>query len=259
LTHSDVEQFLQFRWWAAEDWSGLAATLGPPLARAFVLAIITWYAAGIARASFERATRRTGADASLRLLIGRLVYLAVVALGVVTILDVFGVPLSALVTIVGVIGLGISLALQDILKNFFAGTYLLFERPFRIGDEISVKDHRGIVETVGIRTTTLRTADNVQVLIPNAMVFSDVVLNRTYERPRDATPTEETDSPTTDVASPSSQRADRQLAGGSTAPASFGVALPVLPDIGAAASVARESVGFLWGQVARCLPTRFRL
>lgn len=254
-----MEQFVQFRWWAAEDWSGLAATLGPPLARAFILAIVTWYAAGIARASFERATRRTGADASLRLLIGRLVYLAVLALGIVTVLDVFGVPLSALVTIVGVIGLGISLALQDILKNFFAGTYLLFERPFRIGDEISVKDHRGIVETVGIRTTTLRTADNVQVLIPNAMVFSDVVLNRTYERPRDPTPTEDADSSTAEVVSPAPQPAAGRPAGGSTAPAPFSAALPVIPDLGAAASLARESVGSLWGQVARCLPTRFRV
>jgi small-conductance mechanosensitive channel len=254
-----VEQILRFRWWAAEDWSGLAATLGPPLGRAFVVALVTLYVAGLARASFERATRRTGADASLRLLIGRLVYLAVLALGIVTILDAFGVPLSALVTIVGVIGLGISLALQDILKNFFAGTYLLFERPFRIGDEISVKDHRGIVETVGIRTTTLRTADNVQVLIPNAMVFSDVVLNRTYERPRDAAPAEEAVSPAPAVAPTPARAVERRPAGGPTASASFRVPLPGLPDVGAAAALARDGVGSLWGQVARCLPARFRV
>ena len=177
-----MEQLLQFRWWVPADWAGLVATVGPPATRALILGLITWVLAGAARSWFEQATRRTGADVHLRLLIGRLVYLAVLGLGIITILDTLGVPLTSLVTVVGVIGIGISLALQDILKNFFAGTYLLFERPFRIGDEISVKDHRGVVETVGVRTTTLRNADNVQILIPNAIVFCEVVANRTYER-----------------------------------------------------------------------------
>ena len=183
-----MEQLLQFRWWVPADWAALIQVLGPPLSRAFLLALITWYFAGAARSAFDHATRQTGADPNLRLLIGRIVYLAVLGLGAITILDTLGVPLSALVTALGVAGLGVSLALQDILKNFFAGTYLLFERPFRIGDEISVKDHRGVVETIGVRTTTLRTAENVHIMIPNAIIFADVVANRTYER--SATPRE---------------------------------------------------------------------
>ena len=78
----------------------------------------------------------------------------VLIIGATTLLDTFGIPLSAVVTFVGVIGLAISLAMQDILKNFFAGLYLLFERPFRLGDVVVVKDQCGVVETIGIRTTT---------------------------------------------------------------------------------------------------------
>ena len=59
--------------------------------------------------------------------------------------------------------------------------YLLFERPFRIGDEISIKDQRGIVEHIGIRTTQLRNADNVQIIIPNGVVFAELIANRTNE------------------------------------------------------------------------------
>ncbi len=180
-----MEQLLQPRWWPPAEWASLAGSVGPPTARAILVAVLAWLVARAACSSFERASLRTKADASLRLLVGRVVYLAIIGLGAITILGTLGVPLSTLVTAVGVIGIAISLALQDILKNFFAGTYLLFERPFRIGDEISIKEHRGVVETIGIRTTALRTADNVEVLIPNATVFSDVVLNRTHERPAD--------------------------------------------------------------------------
>lgn len=183
-----MEQLPQFRWWVASDWAIIVQVLGPPLSRGFILALLTWYLAGAARSGFEHATGRTAADPNLRLLIGRIVYLAVLAIGGITLLDNFGVPLTAIATALGVIGLGVGLALQDILKNFFAGTYLLFERPFRLGDEISVKDNRGVVETIGIRTTKLRTAENVEVMIPNAIMFAEVVANRTYERPimRDA-------------------------------------------------------------------------
>jgi hypothetical protein len=111
--------------------------------------------------------------------------IVIVGVGVATVLDTIGVPLTTFVTVLGVAGLGISLAMQDILKSFVAGTYLLFERPFRIGDEISVKDQRGVVEGIGVRTTLLRNADNVQIIIPNAVVFAEMVANRTNERKLD--------------------------------------------------------------------------
>jgi small-conductance mechanosensitive channel len=177
-----VERFLQFQWWVPAEWAAIWAAIGPLVGRALILGLLTWYLARAARSSFEHATSRTGADPHFRLLIGRLVSLVILAIGGITVLDTIGVPLSTLVAVVGVAGIGIGLALQDLLKNFFAGTYLLFERPFRIGEEIAVKDHRGRVETIGVRTTTLRTADNVQILIPNAMVIGEVVSNRTYAR-----------------------------------------------------------------------------
>ena len=157
----------------------LVYEFGPPLVRAILLAIGTWIALRVARSSFRIAARR--ADTHAQLLVGRIINIVIVGIGAATILDTVGVPLTTFVTVLGVAGLGISLAMQDVLKSFVAGTFLLFERPFRIGDEISVKDQRGIVENVGIRTTRLRNADNVQFIIPNAVVFSEVVQNRTNE------------------------------------------------------------------------------
>jgi small-conductance mechanosensitive channel len=170
------------RFGTVDGWVLLAYELGPPILRAIFVGLATWLAARLARSSFAFATRRTGADASVRLLVGRVVSLVIVGMGVATILDTLGVPLTTFVTILGVAGLGISLAMQDILKSFVAGTYLLFERPFRIGDEISIKDQRGVVETIGIRTTMLRNIDNVQIIIPNSVMFAELVLNRTNEK-----------------------------------------------------------------------------
>jgi small-conductance mechanosensitive channel len=163
-----------------DGWIVLIYEFGPPLVRAVLLVIGTWIAARLARSSFSFASRR--ADAHARLLIGRIINIVIIGLGVATILDTVGVPLTTFVTVLGVAGLGISLAMQDILKSFVAGTYLLFERPFRIGDEISVKDQRGVVEHIGIRTTLLRNADNVQIIIPNSVMFAELVANRTNER-----------------------------------------------------------------------------
>jgi small-conductance mechanosensitive channel len=160
-------------------WEPLLLTFG----RAALVLILTLYLAGRIRHWFDRASSRTRADANTRLGVGRLLALLVLVLGVLTSLDAIGIPLSTVVTFVGVVGLAISLALQDILKNFFAGLYLVFERPFRLGDTIAVKDQRGVVETIGIRTTILRTDENVQVLIPNMTIFAEIVQNRTQVRP----------------------------------------------------------------------------
>lgn len=176
-----------------DGWVVIASEFGLPLVQALLLAIGTWIAARLARSSFKLAARRT--DAHARVLIGRIINIVIVGLGVATILDTLGVPLTTFVTVLGVAGLGISLAMQDVLKSFVAGTFLLFERPFRIGDEISIKDQRGVVEDIGIRTTRLRNADNVQIIIPNAVVFSEMLANRTNEvKPAPAAP------PTVDTA-----------------------------------------------------------
>jgi small-conductance mechanosensitive channel len=73
----------------------------------------------------------------------------------------------------------IGLSLQDILKNFFAGIYILVERPFRIGDTIEVDGRSGIVEQIAFRTTLLRTVDGRQVIIPNGQLMTGAVTNHT--------------------------------------------------------------------------------
>jgi small conductance mechanosensitive channel len=150
---------------------------------AVLIAVVTWRLASAARHWFDRVSVRSRADANMRVLLSRFFYLTVLVYGLLWALEILGVSPAAIITSLGVLGIAVGLAAQDILKNFFAGIYLLFERPFRIGEEISVRDQRGRVMDIGIRTTSLRTEDDLQVMIPNAIVLTDVVINRSAYRP----------------------------------------------------------------------------
>jgi small-conductance mechanosensitive channel len=132
------------------------------------------------------AMRRARLDTGTEILVKRGLAITFVVVTVLVVLGILGVNSISLVTVAGAVGLAFSLAIQDILRNFFAGVYLLLERPFRVGDTIQVKDQVGVVENIGVRTMMLRTAENVRVLVPNAVVFAEVVSNHTYARP--ATP-----------------------------------------------------------------------
>ncbi|HEY8292918.1 MAG TPA: mechanosensitive ion channel domain-containing protein [Thermomicrobiales bacterium] len=94
------------------------------------------------------------------------------------ILTIFGVPTTAVITSFSLATAGIVLAFQDVLKNFIAGIYLLVERPFTIGDRVKVRDAEGSVEEVDIRTTALKTDTGMIILVPNTIMFTEIVTNR---------------------------------------------------------------------------------
>ena len=93
-----------------------------------------------------------------------------------------GADSSSLVTAIGLITAAVSLSLQDILKNFVAGLYLLAEQPFLPGDRIRILGEEGHVERVDIRTTQIRNDRAEQVLVPNSRVFTEIVGNRSTFR-----------------------------------------------------------------------------
>ncbi|MCL5264225.1 MAG: mechanosensitive ion channel family protein [Chloroflexi bacterium] len=169
------------------DWqTELTTTIIPvtiKVAVSVVVLLLTLHLAGRARRASQKSLTRTKADPSIVVFIGRLAHIGVLAAGTVIILGIMGISWTALLAVVGAISLAISLAIQDVLKNFVAGLYLLIERPFRVGETIKIKDFEGKVEDIGIRTTILRTGDGLQVVVPNAIVFTEVVVNISGEVP----------------------------------------------------------------------------
>lgn len=128
--------------------------------------------------------KRARVDSSLRLLGGRAVYIGTLLIGGLAILAVMGVALVIPITVLTVVTAALGLALQDVVRNLFAGVYLLVERPFVIGDEIVVLPYAGRVEDIRLRITTLHTADGQCVLVPNALLFTTPVVNVTAYRRR---------------------------------------------------------------------------
>jgi small-conductance mechanosensitive channel len=158
------------------------------------------------------AMRRARVDRGTQILVKRALLVTWLVVTLVFVLGILGVNPAGLLAVAGAVGLAFSLAVQDILKNFFSGIYLLLERPFRVGDTIRIKDQVGVVENIGVRTTLLRTQDNVQVLVPNATVFGEVVTNHTFERPAPAEP--DGAAPPERVSSESRGAADQSLRSG---------------------------------------------
>ncbi|MEO0563788.1 MAG: mechanosensitive ion channel family protein, partial [Chloroflexota bacterium] len=88
---------------------------------------------------------------------------------------------SELFQLLGIGGIAIGFAFQNIFQNFLAGIILLIDQPFGIGDEIIAKDYEGRVEDIQLRATTLRTYDGRRVVIPNSDLFTDsVVVNTAF-------------------------------------------------------------------------------
>jgi MscS family membrane protein len=106
--------------------------------------------------------------------------------GLLLILNHFGVNISALWTAIGIGGLALSLAAQDTLANMISGLIILLDQPFRTGDRIEIQELNtwGDVIAIGLRSTRIRTLDNRLVIVPNASISNNQVVNYTYPDPR---------------------------------------------------------------------------
>jgi len=86
-----------------------------------------------------------------------------------------GLNITSLITSLGIGGLALALAAQDTLANFFGAIVIFVDKPFRIGDLVRIDTHEGIVETIGFRSTRVRTTEGHLVTIPNKTVGNSIV------------------------------------------------------------------------------------
>jgi small-conductance mechanosensitive channel len=104
---------------------------------------------------------------------------AIIGLGLLVAFSVAGLELNKFAIMLGALGVGIGFGLQNIVNNFISGLILIFERPIQVGDTIAQEGLYGTVTRIGIRSSTIRTFDGAEVIVPNANLISNEVTNWT--------------------------------------------------------------------------------
>lgn len=145
----------------------------------FTLLIII-FAIGVARTLSKltmRGLNENRLDINTRTLISRISYILVMLIAVFWVLSLWQVAIALPVAVLGTLTVAITFSVQDILKDLVAGLYILLERPFYIGEQISTDKYTGKVVAVELRATRLRLVSGEEVTIPNTLVFGGIVIN----------------------------------------------------------------------------------
>jgi small-conductance mechanosensitive channel len=151
-----------------------------------VTILITIFLARWTSALIERRiANRRHIDPGLRYTICRLIKYFVLAIGfLVALKQLFGVDLTSIAVIFTALSVGIGFGLQYLAADIAAGFILLFERPIRIGDRITLGDDEGDVKSINLRTTVVTTNDQIAIIVPNSKLVSQRVINWSYGDPR---------------------------------------------------------------------------
>jgi small-conductance mechanosensitive channel len=150
----------------------------PNLVTAFGIFIVGVYLAKALSKVLTRVLKVRKAPEGVTQLLAQLAYSVVIVFGVIAALQRF-FDVTAFLAGLGILGFTVGFALQDVMKNFAAGVILLIQQPFHIGEAIGVKDYDGTVLEIDLRSTEIRAVDGRIVIIPNADILANPIVNYT--------------------------------------------------------------------------------
>lgn len=155
-----------------------AIAAAPDVVAALVVLVVFWALTWVTRPPLRAALRRADfSPALVRLLVDSVYRIALLAVAVVMAAGQLGVNVTAALAGFGVAGIAVGLAAQDSLANTIAGFLIFWDKPFKVGDTISVAGKYGEVRNITLRTTRIRTRNNTYVVIPNQGIIDDVLEN----------------------------------------------------------------------------------
>jgi len=147
------------------------------VAYAVIALIVGFWLVGRVVKVAERLFSKKDLDLSLQKFLVRLISIGLKVLVLITVAGIVGIPTTSFVAIIGAAGLAVGLALQGSLANFAGGVLILFLKPFKVGDFIEGAGHSGTVEEISIFYTNMKTAKNQAVIIPNAQLSNNSIVN----------------------------------------------------------------------------------
>ncbi len=161
-------------WQQVESW---LVEYGMQIVGAVAILVIGYFLARLGRRIVRRIFSRTDVAPAIAAFAARLTHAAILIFAVIATLARFGVQTTSLVAVLGAASFAVGFALQGSLSNFAAGVLILILRPFRIGDYVEAAGIGGTVKDIHLFTTILATPDNVQVLVPNAKIYGEIIKN----------------------------------------------------------------------------------
>lgn len=144
---------------------------------AAAILVIGRIAARIVRSLIKKLMQKSKVDDTLISFVASMCYIAMMAFVIIAAMNQLNIQTTSFIAVLGAAGLAIGLALQGSLANFAAGVLMIIFKPFRVGDFIEGGGVAGVVEEIEIFTTQLRTPDNKKIIVPNAKMTGDNIVN----------------------------------------------------------------------------------
>jgi len=164
-----------------------AIAMLPNIVLALIVLFLFYFAAKSIKSLVRRLTNRHRHARNLGLVLGRLSQGLIILVGLFIALSIVIPSFKAgdLIQLLGISGVAVGFAFRDILQNFLAGILILLAEPFRIGDQIVVKNFEGTVQDIQTRATTIKTYDGRRIVIPNSELFTEsVTVNTAFDSRR---------------------------------------------------------------------------
>lgn len=171
---------VEIKTWLDRVYAALFIVTLTVIAWRLIDSIVVWYRQEVEPKHPEHQTD------TLVILLSRAARLFLLSVSLIMLLSLYNINVGALIAALGVAGLALSLAAQDTLSNMISGVIILLDRPFRVGDRIEIQSLGtwGDVMDIGLRSTRIRTRDNRMVIVPNAQIGSDQVINYSFPDPQ---------------------------------------------------------------------------
>jgi len=166
----------------AEHWTQEAVKILPSLIVAALVFFVFFFVSGYIQKAFKKVLDRFSDNRSINSIISEAIHILVIAIGLFVALSLLNLDktVTSLLAGAGVIGIALGFAFQEIASNFISGVFLAFMKPYQVGDYVEVDSGvLGVIHRIDIRTTSLMTFDQIEVLIPNKDMFTKSVKNYT--------------------------------------------------------------------------------
>ena len=172
----DLENLSSFSGWERLVEIGMA--FGTNLVAALAIFFVGRWIASRLVILMKAALTRAKVDRTLVSFLGNVANVGLLILIIIAALGKLGIPTTSVTALIGGAGLAVALSLKDQLSNFAAGALIILFRPFKVGDYIKVNGFEGVVSEIKMVQTALSTPDNEEVILPNSVVMSNSIVNR---------------------------------------------------------------------------------